>query len=159
MPLQVSHIVILREVGNLRKLGRLVKRVVPFVNEKVNDCWISDRDRFSYEALGSNDRLTEPMIRSADGKLRVTSWEDAVNKAKELIFGSKKFNGLISSNSSLEEMALFGSMLHGLGDSNVDFRHWLNDEDFDKVRGDQKCESEFPWTRFHDFGSFSVELN
>ena len=44
----------------------------------MNDCWISDRDRFSYEALGSNDRLTEPMIRGlADGKLRVTSWEDA----------------------------------------------------------------------------------
>ena len=56
-------------------------------------------------------RLTEPMIRGSDGKLRVTSWEDAVNKAKELISGSKKFNGLISSNSSLEEMALFGSML------------------------------------------------
>ena len=118
---------------NVQCIKNTVKRVVPFVNEKVNDCWISDRDRFSYEALGSNDRLTEPMIRSADGKLRVTSWEDAVNKAKELIFGSKKFNGLISSNSSVEEMALFGSMLNGLGDSNVDFRHWLNDEGFDEV--------------------------
>ena len=118
---------------NVQCIKNAVKRVVPFVNEKVNDCWISDRDRFSYEALGSNDRLTEPMTRGSDGKLRVTSWEDAVNRAKELISGSKKFNGLISSNSSLEEMALFGSMLHGLGDSNVDFRHWLNDEDFDEV--------------------------
>ena len=118
---------------NVQCIKNTVKRVVPFVNEKVNDCWISDRDRFSYEALGSNDRLTEPMTRGSDGKLRVTSWEDAVNRAKELISGSKKFNGLISSNSSLEEMALFRSMLHGLGDSNVDFRHWLNDEDFDEV--------------------------
>ena len=73
------------------------------------------------------------MIRGSDGKLQVTSWEDAVNKAKELVSGSKKFNGLISSNSSVEEMALFGSMLRGLGDSNVDFRHWLNDEGFDDV--------------------------
>ncbi len=118
---------------NVQCIKNTVKRVVPFINEKVNDCWISDRDRFSYEALGSNDRLTEPMIRGSDGKLQVTSWEDAVNKAKELISGSKKFNGLISSNSSLEEMALFGGMLHGLGDSNVDFRHWLNDEGFDDV--------------------------
>ena len=44
----------------------------------------------------------------------MTSWEDAVNRAKELISGSKKFNGLISSNSSLEEMALFRSMFIGL---------------------------------------------
>ncbi|MDA9689525.1 NADH-quinone oxidoreductase subunit NuoG [Betaproteobacteria bacterium] len=118
---------------NVQCIKNIVKRVVPFANEKVNDCWISDRDRFSYEALGSNDRLTEPMIRGSDGKLRVASWEDAVNKAKELISRSKKFNGLISSNSSMEEMALFGSMLNGLGDSNVDFRHWLNDEGFDEV--------------------------
>ncbi len=118
---------------NVQSIKNTVKRVVPFVNEKVNDCWISDRDRFSYEALGSDDRLTEPMIRSSDGKLQITSWENAVNKAKELIFGSKKFNGLISSNSSLEEMALFRSMLNGLGNSNVDFRHWLNDEGFDEV--------------------------
>ena len=118
---------------NVQCIKNTVKRVVPFVNEKVNDCWISDRDRFSYEALGSDDRLTEPMIRDSDGKLQVTSWENAVNKAKELIFGSKKFNGLISSNSSVEEMAFFGSMLNGLGNSNVDFRHWLNDEGFDEV--------------------------
>ena len=118
---------------NVQCIKNTVKRVVPFINERVNDCWISDRDRFSYEALGSNDRLTEPMIRGSDGKLQETSWEDAVNKAKELISGSKKFNGLISTNSSLEEMALFGSMLHGLGDSNADFRHWLNDEGFDDV--------------------------
>ena len=118
---------------NVQCIKNSVKRVIPFVNEKVNDCWISDRDRFSYEALDSNDRLTEPMTRCSDGKLRVTSWEEAVNKAKELIYGSKKFNGLISSNSSLEEMALFGGMLNGLGNSNVDFRHWLNDERFDEV--------------------------
>ena len=118
---------------NVQCIKNTVKRVVPFVNENVNDCWISDRDRFSYEALGCNDRLTEPMIRGSDGKLQVTNWEVAVNKAKELISASKKFNGLISSNSSLEEMALFGSMLHGLGNSNVDFRHWLNDEGFDDV--------------------------
>ena len=69
-----------------------------------------------------------------------------MNKAKELIFESKKFNGLISSNSSLEEMALFGSMLNGLGDSNVDFRHWLNDEGFDEVVQGVPL-SEFPFKR------------
>ena len=73
------------------------------------------------------------MIRSADGKLRVTSWENAVSKAKELISGSKKFNGLISSNSSLEEMALFGACYVGSETVMWTFRHWLNDESFDET--------------------------
>ena len=118
---------------NVQCIKNSVKRVVPFVNEKVNDCWISDRDRFSYEALNSQDRLINPLIRDSDGELRETSWEVAIKKSKELISSCNKFNGLISANSSLEEMALFAQMLKGLGDSNVDFRHWLTDEDFDDV--------------------------
>ena len=85
---------------NVQCIKNSVKRVVPFVNEKVNDCWISDRDRFSYEALNSQDRLTNPLIRDSNGELRETSWEVAIEKSRELINSCNKFNGLISTNSS-----------------------------------------------------------
>ena len=67
------------------------------------------------------------------GKLRVTSWENAVNKAKELISGSKKFNGLDFEQFFAGRNGVVWSMLNRLGDGNVDFRHWLNDEGFDEV--------------------------
>ena len=56
---------------NVQCIKNTVKRVVPFVNEKVNDCWISDRDRFSYEALGSNDQIN----RAYDQRVRWESYE------------------------------------------------------------------------------------
>ena len=43
--------------------GTQILRVVPYENEAVNECWITDRDRFSYEGLASEDRLTTPMKR------------------------------------------------------------------------------------------------
>ena len=55
-----------------------VMRVVPFENEAVNECWISDRDRFSYEGLNSDDRLTAPMIKNAAGQWQEASWQDAL---------------------------------------------------------------------------------
>src|SRR3546814_6965814 len=67
-----------------------VRRVVPFENEAVNECWVSDRDRFAYEGLYTEDRLTHPMIKEADGQWREASWSDAlqavvkgVNKVRE----------------------------------------------------------------------------
>jgi NADH-quinone oxidoreductase subunit G len=43
--------------------GRKVMRVAPRENEAINETWISDRDRFSYQGLNSGDRLTAPMIK------------------------------------------------------------------------------------------------
>src|SRR5690606_6409675 len=56
-----------------------VMRVVPFENEAVNECWISDRDRFSYEGLNSEDRLTAPMVRGADGQWKEVEWPEALD--------------------------------------------------------------------------------
>ena len=58
--------------------GDRVMRVVPFEDEAVNECWISDRDRFSYEGLNSEDRLSAPMIKGTDGKWQEASWPDAL---------------------------------------------------------------------------------
>src|SRR3546814_744825 len=67
-----------------------VMRVVPFENEDVNECWISDRDRFSYAGLYAEDRLAHPMIKACDGEWHEASWSDAlqavvdgINKARE----------------------------------------------------------------------------
>src|SRR3546814_16611299 len=59
------------------KLDR-VMRVVPFENEDVNECWISDRDRFSYEGLYTEDRLAPPLLKGEDGKWREASGTDAL---------------------------------------------------------------------------------
>jgi NADH-quinone oxidoreductase subunit G len=57
--------------------GDQVIRVVPFENEALNECWLSDRDRFSYEGL-NEDRLTAPMVKGTDGQWREASWSDAL---------------------------------------------------------------------------------
>src|SRR5215470_775501 len=54
-----------------------VMRVVPFENDAINECWLSDKDRFSYEGLNSEDRLTQPMIRR-DGSWHATDWQTAL---------------------------------------------------------------------------------
>ena len=65
---------------SIQTLRGEVKRVLPRVNEAVNECWISDRDRYSYEAAGAENRLLQPMVRSESG-LVPASWEDALNAA------------------------------------------------------------------------------
>src|SRR5690625_7428300 len=60
-----------------------VLRIVPFENEEVNECWISDRDRFAYEGLYSEDRLEQPMIRENDGSWREASWNEALQRSEE----------------------------------------------------------------------------
>src|SRR5690606_34014946 len=60
-----------------------VVRVVPYENDAVNECWISDRDRFSYEGLNSPDRLAVPMVRNADGSWREAEWTEALQAVAE----------------------------------------------------------------------------
>ncbi|MFM8630129.1 MAG: NADH-quinone oxidoreductase subunit NuoG, partial [Betaproteobacteria bacterium] len=86
-----------------------VKRVVPMDNEAINECWISDRDRFSYEGLNSHDRLTHPMMRGADGRWHEASWEEALAKVAQSLraaasHGPQHVRTLMSPNSTLEEM-------------------------------------------------------
>ena len=120
---------------NVQAKKNQVMRVLPFQNDTVNECWISDRDRFSYEGLMSDDRLKYPLIRDENGLLVEASWENAFKKAVNLVEKSDRLNGLISGNSSIEEMSLFASLLRGLGSDNIDFRNWLTDPSFDKKIG------------------------
>src|ERR1700716_4292114 len=63
-----------------------VMRVLPFENESINECWISDKDRFSYESLNSDERLTQPMLKQG-GKWIETDWQTALEYVAKGING------------------------------------------------------------------------
>ena len=104
-----------------------VMRVVPLENESINECWIADRDRFSYEALNSQDRLTAPMIKQG-GEWKTVDWQTAleyvVNGLNQIgsDFGKSSIGALVSPHSTLEELYLTGALVRGLGSQNIDYR-------------------------------------
>jgi NADH-quinone oxidoreductase subunit G len=107
--------------------GSRVMRVVPLENDAVNECWIADRDRFSYEALNSDERLTTPMIKQG-GTWHAVDWQTAleyVAKGLKQIggeFGAKSLGALVSPHSTLEELQLATQLMRGLGSPNIDHR-------------------------------------
>ena len=117
--------------------GDDVMRVVPFENEEINECWISDRDRFSYEGLKSEDRLSTPMVKGEDGQWREASWSDALQVVAHGLMdvrdhsGAAHIGALSSEYATLEEMALLGRVTRGLGSENIDFRLRQTDAAFD----------------------------
>jgi NADH-quinone oxidoreductase subunit G len=121
-----------------------VLRVLPRENEAVNECWISDKDRFSYEALNGDDRLTAPMIRQG-GEWVAVDWPAALDFVAHALkditakHGGAALGALVSPHSTLEEMALAARLVRGLGSDNVDFR--LRQTDF---RGDGQGAG-IPW--------------
>ncbi len=104
-----------------------VKRVVPLENEAVNECWIADRDRFSYEALHAPSRLVAPMIKQG-GQWQTVDWTTALNYVadglKRVIaeFGPAEVGAVAAPHATLEEMHLLAKLVRGLGSDNVDHR-------------------------------------
>ena len=115
-----------------------VMRVVPFENDAVNECWIADRDRFSYEALGSSERVTSPMLKQG-GQWKEVDWQTALeyvaNGLKQIKtnHGASAIGALVSPHSTLEELYLAGELVRGLGSDNVDYR--LRNAEFAKGEG------------------------
>ena len=113
-----------------------VMRVLPLENEAVNECWISDKDRFSYEALASAERLTAPMIKQG-GEWVSVDWKVALefvaNALRDIAakHGGAALGALVSPHSTLEEMSLTARLVRAMGSDNIDFR--LRQTDF---RGD-----------------------
>ena len=110
-----------------------VLRVVPFENEDVNECWLADRDRFSYEALDSDQRLTQPMIKQG-GQWREVDWTTALEyvanglKGVKTEHGAQAIGALATEHSTVEELFLLGQLIRGVGSDNVDTR--LRQADF-----------------------------
>ncbi|MDM0036250.1 NADH-quinone oxidoreductase subunit NuoG [Variovorax sp. J22P271] len=115
-----------------------VMRVVPLENEDVNECWIADRDRFSYEALNGPERLTQPMLKQG-GQWQQVDWQTALeyvaNGLKQIKadHGAQSIGTLASPHSTLEELQLAKLLTHGLGSGNIDYR--LRNAEFGAAEG------------------------
>ncbi|HUY84295.1 MAG TPA: NADH-quinone oxidoreductase subunit NuoG, partial [Steroidobacteraceae bacterium] len=116
--------------------GKLM-RIVPHDNEEVNETWIADRDRFGYEGMYSDRRVTRPLLR-IDGELRPVDWEVALTAAAEGLQAVKAAHGaaaagfLASPMATLEELYLFAQIARGFGSHHVD--HRLRQLDFRAAR-------------------------
>ena len=114
------------------KNGRVV-RVLPRDNEAVNQCWLSDRERFAYEGLNAADRLQRPMIKQND-TWRECDWQYALDFAAQALLAVKEKRGatevgaLATPHATVEELFLLQKLVRGLGSDNVDFR--LRQSDF-----------------------------
>jgi len=113
--------------------GKLM-RAAPQENEAVNEVWLSDRDRFSYQGVNSDDRLTQPMVKKADGSWHAVEWEEALHVVAQALRervdnqGADQLGMLVSPSATLEEHALVNQLAGGLGVSNID--HRLRQVDF-----------------------------
>ncbi len=118
---------------NIESLRGQVRRVTPIENDEINETWISDRDRFSYEGVNSQERLQTPMIKR-DGEWQDVDWQTALDFTvaglKKVLekHGAGQLGALISSSATTEEMYLLQKLVRGLGSSNVD--HRLQQQDF-----------------------------
>ena len=117
-----------------------VMRVVPFENEEVNECWIADRDRFSYEALNSDERLTKPMLKQG-GEWKEVDWQTALEYVANGLqqiksnHGASAIGALVSPHSTVEELFLAGKLVRGIGSENIDYR--LRNAEFTATQGVQ----------------------
>jgi NADH-quinone oxidoreductase subunit G len=124
--------------------GQKVMRADPRENEAVNECWIADRDRYSYQALHGPGRLLAPMIRR-DGRWQETDWNSALAFVRDRLrqvteaHGPGAFGTLVAPGATLEEMYLAQRLTRGLGSHNID--HRLRQVDF----RDQDLAPVFPW--------------
>ena len=104
-----------------------VMRVVPLENEDLNECWIADRDRFSYEALNGDARLTQPMIKQG-GAWAAVDWTTALAYVADGLqrvkaeFGPAGIGAVGHASSTAEELHLLAKLVRGLGSENVDHR-------------------------------------
>ena len=110
-----------------------VMRVLPRDNDAINECWLSDKDRFSYEGLNSEDRLTRPMIKR-EGQWFECDWQEALEFTAHSLqtvkqrHGAKSLAALGSAHSTSEELYLLQKMIRAMGSGNID--HRLRQSDF-----------------------------
>ena len=110
-----------------------VMRVLPRENDAVNECWLSDKDRFAYEGLNTAERLVKPMIRQ-NGKWTEVDWQVALEFVAKGLQGVRERDGaeqigaLATPHQTVEELYLLQKLMRGIGCQNVDFR--LRQTDF-----------------------------
>jgi NADH-quinone oxidoreductase subunit G len=125
---------------NLHTFKQKLVRVVAGENEAVNECWISDRDRFSYQGLYAKDRVESPMIKH-DGNWKEVSWDEALDAVAAILQGTtpEDVGVLASPRATLEELYLLQKSMRAIGVNSID--HRLRQSDFN----DQDSMGLFPW--------------
>jgi NADH-quinone oxidoreductase subunit G len=129
---------------DIEVLRNKVMRVLPRANEAVNEIWLADRDRFSYEAVNGGDRLTLPQIKT-DGQWREVDWNTALEFTVQGLnavvsqHSPDMLGALAGAHSTLEEFYLLQKLVRALGSDNVD--HRLRQRDF----SDDPLVPLFPW--------------
>ncbi|HUW36016.1 MAG TPA: NADH-quinone oxidoreductase subunit NuoG [Rhodocyclaceae bacterium] len=125
-----------------------VMRVLPLENEEINECWLSDKDRFSYEGLNSPERLTRPMLKYG-GQWHEVGWQQALDYVAHAFkdiaknHGGAALGALLSPHATLEELHLSQKLMRGLGSGNVDFR--LRQSDFSQDGERSASPPRAPW--------------
>jgi NADH-quinone oxidoreductase subunit G len=110
-----------------------VMRVLPLENDALNECWLSDRDRFAYEGLNSEERIQRPMLKQG-GRWQEVDWQTALEHVAKALseirfkYDAREIGALASPHSTFEEMALLAKLARAMGSDNVDFR--LRQSDF-----------------------------
>ncbi len=129
---------------DIEVLRNKVMRVLPRENAAVNEIWLADRDRFSYQAVNVDDRLTMPLIKT-DGQWRAVDWNAALEFTVQGLnavvsrHGPDMLGALAGAHSTLEEFYLLQKLVRALGSENVD--HRLRQRDF----SDDQLLPVFPW--------------
>ncbi len=127
-----------------------VMRVLPLDNEAINECWLSDKDRFSYEGLNSPERLTRPMLKHG-GQWHEVDWQQALDYVAHAFkdvaknHGGAALGALLSPHATLEELYLAQKLMRGISGvaANVDFRLRQSDFSQDGKRADGPASA--PW--------------
>ena len=98
-------------------------RTVPRDNDALNECWLSDRDRYSHQGLYAADRAVRPMVKEG-GEWVETSWEQALARAAQILRdnGADRLGMLVHPSTSNEEGALLARLADALGTGNIDHR-------------------------------------
>ena len=117
-----------------------IKRIVPRENEEINETWLSDRDRFGYEGMYSNDRLLNPRVKN-DGAWKDIDWEGALEILADKLQGAEadRTGILASPGATIEEYHLLARLADQIGTANIDYRIRQRDS------SDQGNDPAFPW--------------
>jgi NADH-quinone oxidoreductase subunit G len=102
--------------------GREVMRIMPRINEQVNEEWISDKTRFIWDGLRTQ-RLDRPYVRR-DGKLTAASWNDAFAAIKAAVSKASpdRIGAIAGDLAAVEEMYALKLLVESLGSKNIDCR-------------------------------------
>ena len=103
--------------------GGEVLRVLPRVNEAINEEWISDKTRFACDGL-RRQRLDRPYVRGADGKLRAASWSEALNTVAQRLKSvpGNRIAAIAGDLVDCEAMVALKDLMAALGSPNLDCR-------------------------------------